>query len=347
MISLLEARSRIGCWANERWRTECALSPTLSRITGIGWQDLHNRIERLSEGGDAPSRVCDWMGTSELTVCRVFPHTAARLLRRCLHDWPLGCGGLITPEPAAHPRISVIIPVSGVARQAPLVTALASLLRQSIREYEVIVVEQSAEPLLRGVLPAGVQYRHFPNPGGADAFNKSHMMNESVRMAKAPWVLLHDADIVVPHRYLEAILARARGGWEAVRPIRFLFYLDERRSAAFAADAKCPSRIDRVTQNFPGGSTAITRDAYEQMGGHDERFVGWGGEDTEFLDRLRTRRVFPGHFAPALHLWHAPAQKKQSGDRNQKCLDQQMAIPAEERILRLRAVRETATDRGL
>jgi hypothetical protein len=50
--------------------------------------------------------------------------------------------------------------------------------------------------------------------------------------------------------------------------------------------------------------------------------------------------MFPGHFAPALHLWHAPAPKKLSGDRNQEFQDQQMAVPIEERIRQLQLQRE-------
>ncbi len=43
-------KQELGCWANERWETEVALSPSLSKIFNIGWTDLHNRHERLSRG---------------------------------------------------------------------------------------------------------------------------------------------------------------------------------------------------------------------------------------------------------------------------------------------------------
>lgn len=338
MSRIRKVRSQVGCWLNERWRTECALNTTLSRITGIRWQDLHNRLECLRNGGDALSRVCDWKWTSELTVCQVFPGVASRLCCRCFQDWPLGSKASSGPDQGGEPRISVIIPVGDVTRHAALMAVLASFRRQTHREYELIVVEQSPEPLLANLIPSGARYRHFPDAKGVDGFNKSYLMNEAVRMARAPWVLLHDADIVVPCGYLEAILDRARSGWEAVRPIRFLFYLDQARSVTFAADGMWPACIDRVTQNFPGGSTAIKRESYWQIGGHDERFVGWGGEDTEFLERLQECRVFPGHFAPALHLWHPPATKKFSGDRNQVLLDQQLVLPVEERIRQLRVL---------
>jgi hypothetical protein len=333
----VEFRRRIGCWLNERWRTECALNPALSRITGIRWQDLHNRIESLNVGGDSVSRVCNWQWTSELTVCRVFPETAARLCRHCFREWPLGQRTVpLSGLTAEDPLISVILPVGGAPRHAALMVALKSFLCQTVGHFEIIVAEQSAAPMPHDQLPRGVRYLHVPDEEVTREFNKSRLLNKAVQMARAPWALLHDADIAVPGDYLDAILQRAVKGWEAVRPIRFLFYLDEPQSLAFSGSGILPTHVERVTQNFPGGSTAIKRETYWQIGGLDERFEGWGGEDTEFLDRLRTRRVFPGHFAPALHLWHPPAPKKQSGDRNQKLLAQQMGIPAEERSRQLR-----------
>ena len=76
-----------------------------------------------------------------------------------------------------------------------------------------------------------------------------------------------------------------------------------------------PGTVESVLQNFPL-STAVTKLAFKRIGGCDEQFEGWGGEDLEFLDRLKVTKLFPGSYAPGVHLWHAPAPKKESGDRN-------------------------------
>jgi len=47
----------------------------------------------------------------------------------------------------------------------------------------------------------------------------------------------------------------------------------------------------------------------------DERFQGWGCEDTEFLRRIPWRR-WPG---PLFHIWHAKASKERF-ERNRRLL---------------------------
>ncbi len=59
-----------------------------------------------------------------------------------------------------------------------------------------------------------------------------------------------------------------------------------------------------------GGSIALSRDAFHAIGGYDESFVGWGGEDNEFWERAQTRRVWPYGYLPFVHLWHAPQPEK-------------------------------------
>jgi len=56
----------------------------------------------------------------------------------------------------------------------------------------------------------------------------------------------------------------------------------------------------------------------------------------EFLDRLKTLRLFPGSYLPGIHLWHATSPKKATGDRNNDLMQKLAAIPVPERIRSLR-----------
>ena len=65
-----------------------------------------------------------------------------------------------------------------------------------------------------------------------------------------------------------------------------------------------------------GGSIALSRRVYEEIGGFDEEFVGWGGEDNEFWDRCLTRRIYPFAYLPLIHLWHElqPGKRAMNGN---------------------------------
>ena len=91
---------------------------------------------------------------------------------------------------------------------------------------------------------------------------------------------------------------------------RFIFYLNEAHSQnIFTGSTDITLRApDIIVQNLEaGGSIAITREGYQRIGGMDESFVGWGGEDNEFWERAQTLKVWPYGYLSLVHLWH-PAQ---------------------------------------
>ena len=67
-----------------------------------------------------------------------------------------------------------------------------------------------------------------------------------------------------------------------------------------------------------GCNLGVWRRDFEQINGFDERFVGWGREDSDFVMRLFNNgiRLKKGVFATAvLHLWH-PEQSRDQLDEN-------------------------------
>jgi len=332
-------RQVIGCWVNERWRAECALSPALGRLTGLRWVDLRNRSEHLATGSGPEARTCLWADSSMLTVARVFPAVGGRLLDRVAREWPfqLANGG---PAAGRTPRASVVVPVAGLDRRPQLEAVIRSFWAQSVRELEIIVVEQSAHRDYEAICPPPIRYLHVERKAGA-AFNKSKALNAGARAASSPVLILHDGDIVVPVQYVESILDRTTRGFEGMQPIRLLFYLDERSARDLAAgDGRVlPPRVGAVGHNFPGGSTVATTEAYWAIGGSDERFEERGSDDNDFLGRLKTRRFFAGGYLPAIHLWHAMDPTFQNRGEMKAFKQRQLQKPAEERIRELREFR--------
>jgi hypothetical protein len=331
-------KRKLGCWLNERWKTEIVLSPRLSKLFGIKWIDLCNRNEHLLKGDGADARACMWEDSSFLTVARFFPRVGGRLLKHCLKRWPI-CLREEMPQSWIDKtaKISVILPVGTEDRIALFKTVLMSFLGQDYQAMEILVVECSARPAYKDVLPRGVKYIFVDDKSDNAGFKKSLAMNIGVDNADSRYVLLHDADTVVPSAYVRSITFHLDAGWDAVQPVRFLFHLNKYDTKKFISMKKMyfPRNVELLQQNFPGLSTAILKSVYQSIGGHDESFVGWGGEDLEFLDRLKTVNLFSGNYASAVHLWHSPAQKKASGDRNNLIMSQKRALSPQERIIEL------------
>jgi hypothetical protein len=137
---------------------------------------------------------------------------------------------------------------------------------------------------------------------------------------------------VVPAVFAREVAMRLQDGIESIRLPRFIFYIDQEASASIQTNLnfRDVQAVSRVVQNNPT-PMALTKKAYMRIGGHDESFYGWGGEDNEFLDRARTLRHREGAFLPVIHLWHAEAPNR-SGDRNSQYLSSILEKPVQERI---------------
>jgi hypothetical protein len=301
------------------------------------WLRLCNRDERLEPAPEGDGVRCLWRWTSDLHAPRQIPHLGRWLLRRALAEHPV----LRAEAPASQgkPHVSFIIGHRGEERAPLLLATLASIAAQEGACVECIVVQQEREATLAGRLPRWVKLVHTPPDDASLPFCRSQAFNAGARHATAPVLVLHDNDLLVPADYSRSIAARVAQGWEAVNVKRFIFYLDRDHSRRVVAGdqdlAACPP--ESIMQNAQGGgSVAITREAFDAIGGMDESFVGWGGEDNEFWERACLRRVWHWGELPLVHLWH-PAQqgKYERGSQASQRYEALSAVPAKERVAAL------------
>lgn len=328
-------RQKLGCWLHERWRTELVLrSPVLASHLGLSWIDLCNRSEAVQHDSISNGRVCPWSDSSPLTVSRVFPGIGARLLRHCRRDWDFQFNDSPSRLTSSKPVASALIAIGGSGRLPLFHCTLSSLRGQDFGELEIVVVEQGSEAFLRDSLPDDVIYIHDPTEEGA-AFNKSRALNIAAHQAQGEYLMIHDGDFVVPTSYVGSIVEVLKKT-DAVHPCRLIFYLDESTTRTLIADRDLNAAhgIASVVQNNPT-PIGVRKSTYWDIGGHDESFVGWGGEDLEFLSRLRSRNVSEGGWMPVVHLWHPVASQK-VGHRNQAHQDELLSVSPEQRIERLR-----------
>lgn len=199
----------------------------------------------------------------------------------------------------------------GASRRDNLIAVLTWLARYP--QFEPILVEQDDAPRLEGPLPhPGCTHVFAYNPG---PFNKSWGLNVGFRLCQSPWLMFADADIVLGDALPQALEYLARGA-QAVKPYRRLLDLDEAESARVRGGEFdwLPPRADAASGRegigehivFAGGAFLIARAAFVRMGGWDERFRGWGGEDDALSYRLERARVAAVELdaRPALHLAH-------------------------------------------
>ena len=275
---------------------------------------IRNRNELLELSPDGSGYRCDWKWTSDLHAPKLFPFIGRQLYRRAFVNHPI----YFSTAPAVvdqYPEVTFIIGHRGLERLPLLEITLASIAAQRGATIECIVVEQDSLPQLKGLLPSWVRYFHAPPPQPDLAYNRSMAFNQGAQLARGNLLILHDNDMPVPQDYAAANMARAREGYEVINLKRFIFYLDQQTSGNINIAKGIPPLpgIEAIVQNLQaGGSIAITREAYLDIGGMDESFIGWGGEDNEFWERAETRKLWPYGSMPILHLWHAPQTGKPS-----------------------------------
>lgn len=327
-------RERLGVWLKERLRYEWLLRRPAPAHLAIA-----NRSERLEAAPDGLGQACLWRYTSRLHAPGVQPELGRRLLHRCLAKAPI----LRRSAPGwseGPPELSVLIGHRGSERLPLLLATLDSLAAQENVRLECLVIEQDSEPRIAHRLPPWVRHIHGPLPDPTAPYNRSHTFNLGARHARAPVLLLHDNDMLVPSGYARRLLQRIACGYAVVNPKRFVFYLDEAHSARVLAGSQDygarPAEV--IVQNLEaGGSMAITAEAYAAIGGMDEGFVGWGGEDNEFWDRCLTRPTWIWGYEPIVHLWHRSQPLKHQRDNpNLERARAVMQRPALERIAALR-----------
>lgn len=328
-------KQKLGCWFRERWKAELLLNaPTITTRLGYGWKELCNRHEQIEIDPVSGGRICHWQDSSPLTVARFFPSVGGRFLHHCLHEWPVNFQTQANAS-SAVPEVSFVLGVRGTGRLPQFLATVASLLGQTDCDTEVIVVEQSWKQEFTDIVPKYVRYVHTQATCEQMPYNRSWALNVGAQQAKGRVLVLHDSDFVVPSHFARAVADTVSGAVEAARLPRYKFFVDQATSERIQSQRSFQSvrTVEHIAQNCTT-PMAVTREACLRIGGHDEAFYGWGAEDNEFLDRVRTLVHCEGGFLPVIHLWHHEAPNR-SGDRNADVLKTIMSDMAAERIRKL------------
>lgn len=302
-----------------------------------GWKSLCNRTERLQADSEGSGMICDWQWGSEIHAAEVLPVLGRLVASAALAEWPVRFADspLVVSE---TPIVSFIFAHSGMDRLPQLRRTIQSIHAQSEVPCECIVVDQSVQPIVSRI-GSPVVYRHLSTKNIPRGWRKSWAYNVGSRLARGTVLVFHDGDVCAPAAYAREV-ARSilERGHASASLQRMLFYMSREDTEAVERSNEIKAFTPSlVFQNWKGGTIAISRDAFVSIGGFDEGFVDWGGEDDEFYDRCAALGHCRAGYLPFVHLWHQsqPDRKLDSNPNIVDVMPWRMGLSHQERIVEL------------
>jgi SAM-dependent methyltransferase len=154
-------------------------------------------------------------------------------------------------------------------------------------------------PIVEGTSPEG-------------PFNRAAAIN---RAADGPWdvAIILDADVVVPAAQIHEAVEVARSTERLT--LAFTDYVGLNAQTTEKVLRGAEPRVDRGVwvrkRNHESSAVVVPRPLWDEAGGFDERFVGWGQEDVAFAQACR---VLGGELqrvsGAVIHLWHPKTPEK-------------------------------------
>jgi glycosyltransferase involved in cell wall biosynthesis len=212
-------------------------------------------------------------------------------------------------------ELSVIIPLYGFQpqREEALRKLLAAIEAQDLRvcdaqnnpteekNFEVIVVEQAAVKNCFHMLENKPWLRHITLPDQEKGFNKSWCMNVAAKASRCPWLVFLDVDMIFDKNFFGKINYFRQDNPTYFTCWQYIVSLPGK-------DMPIAKIIDPGIMTA-GGAFFIDKPVFWQVGGMNENYYGYGGEDNDFWVRINLHLGDKGknnikHMPYALGHWY-------------------------------------------
>lgn len=156
-------------------------------------------------------------------------------------------------------------------------------------------------------------------------FSRSGARNAGAAKSDSEVLVIVDADNYIPIEQIRLAIKYARRRRGLVKPSKFFGYLTEEATDRFYESGEIQKIGDMYmsppVMNFSGGAYVIRKDLYEEVGGFDEEFKGYGAEDDAF-HALCVSKLGRVSYVGGMnyHLYH-PAYRVTSIENYQRLVD--------------------------
>lgn len=183
---------------------------------------------------------------------------------------------------------------------------LDSLAKQSLREFNVILVDYGSDTTFVDVLIQLVSQYHFVEliccPVQGQLWNKSKAINIALQQTTAPYFFVGDIDMLFRHDFVEKLHMLKKEQEVVYFQVGVLSQSESALHKSFEEYV-----IKHKTNEEAPGMTLYPTLLLKSIHGYDEFYHGWGAEDTDVHIRLRNagyKVCFYDESLLLLHQWH-------------------------------------------
>ena len=169
---------------------------------------------------------------------------------------------------------------------------------------EVVVCEQHSDTNVGGCMhTTNTRYEKL-NIDESDVIHKATLINHAVKTISSEYVWVIDADFYTKYSTILDYMKTTR--CDLIRPFNSVLFLPEQESTELITTGVTRVNGDYTANNQTGKfSFIVNTELFNSVGGMNEKFVGWGFQDLDFVENRLPNDISIGVVDQlGYHLYH-------------------------------------------